>query len=80
MLALESRNSNDPRTIGDLFFYMCYEAEDNKFATALILMIKLLKKILNDNPVISEETAHQIMDAFILTLPAVWKQKLKLCA
>jgi hypothetical protein len=30
MLALESRNSSDPRTIGDLFFYMCDEAEDIK--------------------------------------------------
>jgi hypothetical protein len=80
MLALESRNSNDPRTIGDLFFYMCDEAEDIKFSTSLMLMIELLRKVLNENPVISEEIAHQIMDAFILALPVVWRQKLKLSA
>jgi len=80
MLALESRNSSDPRTIGDLFFYICDEAEDIKFSMSLMLVVELLKKILNDNPVISEEIAHQIMDAFILALPAVWKQKLKLSA
>jgi hypothetical protein len=80
MLALESRNSNDPRTIGDLFFYMCDEMEDIKFSTSLMLIIELLKKILNDNPVISEEIAHQIMDAFFIALPEVWKQKLKLSA
>ena len=80
MLALESRNSNDPRTIGDLFFYMCDETEDIKFIMSLMLVLELLKKILNDNPVISEEIAHKIMDAFILALPTVWKQKLKLSA
>ena len=80
MLAIESRNFSDPRTIGDLFFYMCDEAEDIKFSMFLMLVVELLKKILNDNPVISEEIAHQIMDAFILALPAVWKQKIKLSA
>ena len=80
MLAVESRNSTDPRTIGDLFFYMCDEAEDIKFSMALMLVIELLKKTLHDNPVISEEIAHQIMDAFILALPTIWKQKLKLSA
>ncbi len=80
MLALESRDSSDPRTIGDLFYYMCEEIEDIKFTTSLAILIEILKKILNDNPVISEETARQIMDAFILALPVFWKQKLKLSA
>lgn len=80
MLALESRNSNDPRTIGDLFFYMCDEVEDIKFSTSLMLVIELLRNILNENPVISEEIAYQVMDAFILALPEVWTQKLKLSA
>ena len=80
MLALESRNSNDPRTTGDLFFYLCDEVEDIKFSTSLMLMLELLRKILNENPIISEEIAHQIMDAFILALPEIWKQKLKLSA
>jgi hypothetical protein len=80
MLALESRNSSDPRTIGDLFYYMCDEAEDIKLSTSLMLVIDLLKKILNENPIISEEVAYQIMDAFILALPDIWRQKLKLSA
>jgi hypothetical protein len=80
MLALESRNSTDPRTIGDLFFYMCDEAEDIKFSMALMMVVELLKKILSANPIISEEAAHQIMDAFLQALPAIWKKKLKLSA
>lgn len=78
MLALESRNSKDPRTIGDLFFYICDEVEDIKFSTSLMLIIEHLRKVLNENLIISEAIAYQIMDAFILNLPAVWKQKLKL--
>lgn len=37
-------------------------------------------KILRNYPVINEEMAHQIMDAFISDLPSIWKKKLKLCA
>jgi len=80
MLSLESRNSNDLRTIGDLFFYMCDEIEDIKFSVSLMLVIELLRSILNENLIISEEVAHQIMDAFIQALPEVWTQKLKLSA
>jgi len=80
MLALESRNSTDPRTIGDLFFSMCDEAEDIKFSTALMLLLDILKEILAENPLISEEVAHQIMDTFLNALPNFWKQNLKLSA
>lgn len=80
MLALESRNSNDPRTIGDLFYYMCDEVEDIKFSTSLMLVIELLRNILEGNPIISEEIALQIMDSFILALPNIWTQNLKLSA
>lgn len=80
MLALESRNSNDQRTIGDLFYYFCDEMEDIKFSMSLMLIVDLLRKILYDNPVISEELAHQIIDAFILGLPQIWREKLKLSA
>ncbi len=55
MLALESRNSNDLRTIGDLFYYMCDEIEDIRFSTSLMLIIELLRSILNENPIISEK-------------------------
>ena len=80
MLTVESRNSTDTRTIGDLFYYMCAEAEDIKFSTAIMLILEALKKILTENPVISEDLAHQIIDVFIDSLPPVWMRKLKLSA
>jgi hypothetical protein len=79
MLAIESSNSIDPRTIGDLFFCMCDETDDIKF-TMVLLVIDLLKKTLHENPVISEDVAQQIIDAFILSLPTVWKEKLEFSA
>ena len=80
MLAVEARNSTDPRTIGDLFYYMCDEMEDIKFYAALMLIMDVLKQVLYNELLISEEAATQIMDAFISALPAVWKQKFKLSA
>ena len=77
-LMLKSDSRKVLRTIGDLFYYMCDEAADIKFSTSLMLVIELLGKILNDNPVINEEIAHQIMDAFLLAIPTVWRQKLKI--
>jgi hypothetical protein len=78
MLALESRNSIDNRTIGDLFYYLCDEVEDIKFSTSILLLLELLKKVLNENQIINEDTERTIMDSFILSLPKVWTQKLKL--
>jgi hypothetical protein len=80
MLSMESRNSNDQRTIGDLFYYFCDEAEDIKLSTSLFLITELLKKVLYENHVISEEVMNQILDSFISQLPLVWKKKLQLSA
>ena len=80
MLALESRNSIDPRTIGQLFFHVCAEVEDIKFSTSMSLILELLEKILNKTPVISEEIAKQIMNVFLDSLPSIWIQKLRLNA
>lgn len=80
MLAVESRDSNDLRTISDLFYYTCDELDDIKFSVSLSLILDLLKKVLYNNPVISEEIASQIIDAFIFALPNIWKKQLMLCA
>lgn len=80
MLAWESRQSKDLRTIGDLFYYMCDEVDDIKLSMSLFLILDLLKKILVSFPAISEEIAHMIIDTFTQNLPTFWRQKLKLVA
>jgi len=80
MLSLESRNATDDRTLGDLFYYFCDEAEDIKFKASLFLILDLLRKVLNDCPIISEDVVQQILDSFISSLPLIWKEKLQLSA
>jgi hypothetical protein len=80
MLAIESRESQDARTIGGLFYCCCDEMEDVKLAQSLILLIDTLRQTLHELPVISQEIANQIMDLFIATIPLTLKQKLLLVA
>lgn len=80
MLAIESRESQDDRTIGGLFYCCCDEMEDIKLTQSLMLLIDVLRQTLHDHPVISEEVANQIIDTFIATMPLVLKNKLLLVA
>lgn len=41
LLALESRETEDPRTLGHLFYVCCDELEDLKFASAILLLMDL---------------------------------------
>ena len=80
MLSIETRNSTDDRTIGDLFYYLKEELADIKLSQSLILLIDALKKVLNSLPVISQELANEIMDNFLNAIPQHFKSKLLLCA
>ena len=80
MLAIESRNANDERTIGDLFYYLREELADIKLSHSLMLLVNILRDILNDMPMISEAMANDIMDAFLNALPHPLKQRLLLSA
>jgi hypothetical protein len=80
MLALESRNAADPRTVGGFFYDICDEVKDIRFAEALMLILELLARTLAAYPVISEEMATIIINTVFNDLPAIWKQKLQLSA
>ena len=76
MLALESRNASDPRTVGGFFYDICDEVKDIRFAEALILILNLLAHTLTTYPAISEELAAMIINTVFNGLPDIWKQKL----
>ena len=50
MLAREVSNSADHRTVGGLFYLICDEMEDIRFSTALILILDLLRRTLEEFP------------------------------
>ncbi|WP_051408115.1 transposase [Dehalobacter restrictus] len=76
MLAVESRNTQDDRTIGELFYYYSDEMEDLKLSQALVLLIDTLRRVLSNFPVISQELANMIMDTFLSTIPRSFKERL----
>ncbi len=80
MLSLEARNSVDHRTVGGLFYLICDEIEDIRFAEALSILLELLKRALAEFPVISEKMAETFLSSFFNSLPSAWKSKLQLSA
>ena len=80
MLAMESRNSNDYRTIGGFFYLLCDEVKDIRLSEALLLILSVFKDVLSSYSVISEELAESILNAFFSSLPSIWQNKLQLCA
>ena len=78
MLALESRNSRDPRTLGNLFYICCDELQDISFANALFLLFEILKDSLRNHLSLSEQKVSEFLNQFISSLPAFFKARLQL--
>lgn len=73
MLALSSREEEDPKTIGQLFYLCCDEMEDIRFTQALMLIVDLLKSTLSEEPVLSEEKVQSLIDRLFNKLPQYLK-------
>lgn len=73
MLAIESRENRDPRTIGNLFYDCCAEMDDIKLASAMLLLIDLLKKALHEVLFLSEEKFQELFEYFVSSLPSYIK-------
>jgi len=76
MLAIESRENRDPRTLGNLFYVCCDEMEDIKFASAILLLLDLLKRALQEVLLLTEEQFQKIFEYFIPSLPTYIKSLL----
>lgn len=73
MLAIESRENRDPRTLGNLFYVCCDEMEDIKFASAMLLLVDLLKSAIQEILLLTEEKFQEIFDYFMTSLPTYIK-------
>ena len=80
MLSMEARNATDDRTIGELFFRIKEELQDIKLSESLMLLVDTLRRTLSKLPLLSQEMADKIMDAFLNSIPHTLRQKLLLCA
>jgi hypothetical protein len=70
MLAIQAREHEDPRTFGILFYHCCDELQDRTFASALILIMDLLKQAVGELLVISETQIQEVFGHFLSKIPA----------
>lgn len=76
MLSLESRESNDTRSLGELFLYFSDEMADITWIQALQMLLQMFRTMLIDNSELSEEKIDELIDVFMDTLPPLLKTQL----
>jgi len=76
MLAVESRNNTDLRTIGALFYYCCDELEDIKFHEAIQLILEALITALQEKLFLTKEIISEFLNYFVASSPDYTKAKL----
>ena len=77
MLSLESRESNDPRSMGELFLYFSDEMSDITWIQAFQMMLQMFRTLLADQIDISDEKIDELVDALMDAIPALLKSKLQ---
>lgn len=77
MLSLENRESNDARSMGELFLYFSDEMSDITWIQAFELMLRMFRTMLADNIDIEDEKIDELVDTFMDALPALLKSKLQ---
>ena len=74
MLSLESRESNDIRSLGELFVYISDEMADITWLQALQML--LFRGTLSETAELTEEKINELVDNFLDTLPSLLKSLL----
>ncbi len=77
MLSLESRESNDERSLGELFLYFSDEMSDITWIQAFQLLLQMFRALLTDNTGLSDEKINELADTFMDTIPPLLKSKLQ---
>lgn len=77
MLSLESRESNDERSLGELFLYFSDEMSDITWIQAFRLLLQMFRTLLADNLDIADDEINTLVDAFMDSVPTLLKSKLQ---
>ena len=77
MMSLESRKSNDNRSLRKLFLYFSDEMADITWIQAFQMLFQMFRSILKDNTELTEEKIDELVDAFMNTLPVLLKTQLQ---
>jgi hypothetical protein len=77
LLAVENRESKDPRTLGEIFIYFTEELADITFAQAFKQIMELFCAEMKDRFDLDESTISEMMDKFISVLRPSTQRHLK---
>lgn len=77
MLSLENRESNDTRSMGELFLYSSDEMSDITWIQAFQMMLQMFRTLLADQIDLSDEKIDELVDAFMDAIPALLRLKLQ---
>lgn len=80
MLSLENRETNDTRSMGELFLYFSDEISDITWIQAFQMMLQMFRTLLADLIDISDKKIDELVDAFMNAIPALLKSKLQAAA
>ena len=77
MLSLESRESNDDRSLGELFLYFSDEMSDITWIQAFQMLLQMFRTMLANNTELSDEKIDELVDAFMNALPVLLKTQIQ---
>lgn len=75
MLSLENRESNDTRSMRELFLYFSDEMSDITWIQAFQILLQMFRTLLVDQIDISDEKIDELVNAFMDAIPALLKSK-----
>jgi hypothetical protein len=77
MLSLESRESNDNRSLGELFLYFTDEMSGITWIQAFQMLLQIFRTLLSDNSDFSDEKIDELVDSFMNAIPPLLKNSLQ---
>ncbi len=77
MLSIENRESQDERSLGELFLYFADEMADITWVQAFQLLLQMFRELLSDSCELSEEKITELVNTFMSALPTVLQIQLK---
>ena len=77
MLSLESRESNDARSLGELFLYFSNEMSDITWIQAFQLLLQMFRKLLTDYLDMTDDKIDELVDILMNTIPNLLRSKLQ---
>ena len=76
MLSIENRESNDNRSLGELFLYFTDEMSDITWIQAFQTLLQMFRKLLEEHCDLVDEKIDELVEAFISTLPSLLQSQL----